>query len=270
MEELSPAERWAPIPGFDGYEASDLGRIRSVDRTVETVRGPWRLKGRVLKPVIEHTRPDYKRATVHLGKSPTLRVATLVLLAFVGPAPEGTECCHNNGNSLDNRLSNLRWDTHGENILDQVRHGTNEKRNRTHCPRGHVLAEPNLEKGRILKEGHRKCLACGRASNVVNKAKRGGTVLDMQEISDWYYGAIMRGETHEWVPLGNHKGNRTHCPRGHVLAEPNLTRSSVARGHRACLSCNRAMGYVNHHKKHGRTYDVGEEADRYYKAIMSG
>lgn len=51
-------------------------------------------------------------------------VCHLVLEAFVGPCPEGLECCHNNGNCHDNRLDNLRWDTRQANIVDRDHHGT--------------------------------------------------------------------------------------------------------------------------------------------------
>ena len=39
-----------------------------------------------------------------------------VLSAWVGPRPEGMECDHINGDSLDNRLCNLEWVTHQENM----------------------------------------------------------------------------------------------------------------------------------------------------------
>lgn len=45
-------------------------------------------------------------------------VHRLVLQAFVGPCPEGFESCHNNGNAEDNKLSNLRWDSHSSNMRD--------------------------------------------------------------------------------------------------------------------------------------------------------
>ncbi len=51
-------------------------------------------------------------------------VARIVLVAFVGPCPERMECCHNDGDETNNRLANLRWDTHSANLLDKRRHGT--------------------------------------------------------------------------------------------------------------------------------------------------
>jgi len=47
-----------------------------------------------------------------------------VLEAFVGACPPGTEGTHINGDKGDNRLENLRWATHAENIQDKDRHGT--------------------------------------------------------------------------------------------------------------------------------------------------
>jgi hypothetical protein len=44
--------------------------------------------------------------------------------AFVGPCPEGMVCCHNDGDPSNNRLENLRFDTHKANCDDKLRHGT--------------------------------------------------------------------------------------------------------------------------------------------------
>lgn len=54
----------------------------------------------------------------------TLTVGRLVLEAFVGPCPDGMECCHNDGNPANNKLDNLRWDTHQANMADAKKHGT--------------------------------------------------------------------------------------------------------------------------------------------------
>lgn len=53
-----------------------------------------------------------------------MSVTHLMLEAFVGPRPEGMECCHNDGNKYNDVLSNIRWDTHENNELDKKKHGT--------------------------------------------------------------------------------------------------------------------------------------------------
>jgi hypothetical protein len=53
-----------------------------------------------------------------------LYVHRLVLEAFVGPCPDGMEGCHGDGDTANNRLGNLRWDTPKSNRADASRHGT--------------------------------------------------------------------------------------------------------------------------------------------------
>lgn len=125
-------ESWLPIPGHSGYEVSDLGRVRSVDRVVQTVRGPWRYKGKLLDYKPSAMRRDQADRSDHGGyvmvrfryKGPLQYVHRLVLEAFVGPCPESMEGCHNNGDKSDNRLENLRWDTRSSNSFDAMKHGT--------------------------------------------------------------------------------------------------------------------------------------------------
>lgn len=50
-------------------------------------------------------------------------VHRLVLFAFVGLPPEGLIACHNDGDHLNNHISNLRWDTPESNYRDRDRHG---------------------------------------------------------------------------------------------------------------------------------------------------
>lgn len=45
------------------------------------------------------------------------------MLAFVGPKPKGTECLHVDGNHKNNKLDNLRYGTHTENMRDCSKHG---------------------------------------------------------------------------------------------------------------------------------------------------
>ena len=118
-------EVWKAIPGYEGrYEVSDQGRVRSLDRIVECfgpVKGRYLSKrsGRVLRPGPS----NFGHLSVVLGKNNTQFVHKLVLLAFVGPAPNKHECRHLNGDPADNRLENLCWGTRHENIMDSVRHG---------------------------------------------------------------------------------------------------------------------------------------------------
>jgi len=58
------------------------------------------------------------------GKRRYVRVGVLVLETFRGPAPLGMEAAHENNVKTDDRLDNLRWDTHINNCADKKRHGT--------------------------------------------------------------------------------------------------------------------------------------------------
>jgi hypothetical protein len=118
------AEVWKDIPGYEGqYQVSDMGRVKSLPRRVRCGahgRG-WRT---VPEKILRPGRSTSGHLTVTLGKRGGSRnVHALVLQAFLGPAPYGTEVCHNNGNPEDNRLRNLRYDTRSENIKDVLRQG---------------------------------------------------------------------------------------------------------------------------------------------------
>lgn len=129
---MSDAEIWKPLPGYGNhYLVSNFGRIQSRDREVKKActgigRGVCvqKYKGRLLKPFMTS---KYGHMSVHIGvdgEKHVLAMHRAVLLAFVGPAPEGMEACHNNGDASDNCLDNLRWDTHLANNRDRIKHGT--------------------------------------------------------------------------------------------------------------------------------------------------
>ena len=104
-----------------------------MDRVVMGSRGGLRkLRGKMRNPSIcVLGKSGYRCYLVGLcreGVNEVKLVHRLVLEAFVGPCPDKKECCHNNGNSLDNRLTNLRWDTRRANCLDSALHGTKAMR----------------------------------------------------------------------------------------------------------------------------------------------
>lgn len=97
---------------------------------------------------------------VDTGEKKTIKVASLVLLAFRGPRPSGLQARHANGIRTDDRLSNLNYCTPSQNVRDQVRHKTHNSASKTHCPMGHPYDGDNT-----LVEGKgqgRKCRACKR------------------------------------------------------------------------------------------------------------
>lgn len=181
---MHTTETWRWVAGYAGrYEISTEGRMRShIGKRPRLLALAIDGRGRRGVFLYNGVRGGVVHRMVHI----------LVLETFVGPRPEGMYACRNNGDALDNRLSNLRWDTPRENALDTVRHGMNRFANRIECPRGHMLAEPNLRRARMAK-GSRNCLACHRAYAVWYRAQRRGEGLDLQALSDDYYASIMGG-----------------------------------------------------------------------------
>ncbi len=57
------------------------------------------------------------------GKRIKKKNSVLVLETFVGPRPNRKVAAHGNGDSLDDRLENLRWATTKENSEDMIKHG---------------------------------------------------------------------------------------------------------------------------------------------------
>lgn len=183
-------ETWKPIAGYEGsYEVSDHGRVRSLDRIVTGANGiPMRISGRIRRPGT-HIRSGHKQIILRANGELFGRfVHRLVLEAFVGPCPEGMECCHNDGNPANNRLENLRWGTRSENVQDMLMHGTHAATKKTHCPQGHPLKRPNLIPSQE-KRGHRQCLACDRARG---RARKNPSLKPIfKKISDECYAAII-------------------------------------------------------------------------------
>jgi len=109
-------EEWRNVVGFEGlYEISNHGNVRSLKT------------GKIKNQTIN--KKD-NRPFLNLwkeNKQKIMRPHKLVLEAFVGICPQGMECCHNDGNTLNNHIDNLRWDTHTNNIHDRIKHGTTNR-----------------------------------------------------------------------------------------------------------------------------------------------
>src|SRR5262245_55590749 len=123
IENSTPEIR--PIPDAPGYGVSADGRVWTYWTRIWGKGKRLRATPRPMKP---HPLNKYGHLGVMLydmaGRGKFRSIHRLVLLTFVGPCPEGSECRHLNGNRTDNRLENLAWGTHAENGADMARHGT--------------------------------------------------------------------------------------------------------------------------------------------------
>lgn len=162
-------EEWRPVTGHQGYEVSNLGRIRSIDRTIVTKRGvAKRRKGQLLRP-FKGDRLNHQ--VVSFGHRDRHYVHTVVLEAFVGLRPEHCEACHNDGDPLNNCVDNLRWDSPSANQRDRRKHGTHHYASRTQCKWGHEYTPKNtgwrIRTGpRYVKPSRiRVCLTCVKNRN---------------------------------------------------------------------------------------------------------
>ena len=109
------AENWKSVAGFEGlYDVSDMGQVRSYRRQGSV----WnrRKEPMVLKPNF-NPQTGYLYTRLYLrGTETRIAIHKLVLEIFIGSCPFGCEACHNNGDRTDNRVENLRWDTHLANM----------------------------------------------------------------------------------------------------------------------------------------------------------
>ena len=120
-----PTERWADIPGYPGYQASDQGRIRTIDRKVLGRDGRTELhRGKVLKP--QRMKNGYLEVYISLGSGQKRKhrtVHSLVAQTFLGEQPQGCDVMHSDGNRSNNAVDNLRFGTRAENLHSTYAYG---------------------------------------------------------------------------------------------------------------------------------------------------
>lgn len=125
LKPTTPEEReeWRGIPGFYGlYEASNLGRVRRlrfINGQIDKILNDPSVKAQGKAP-----NGYWKVSLYRNGQVFQFGVHRLVLMAFIGPCPDGCEAAHKDNVKANNRLTNLEWKTHVDNIKDKIRHGT--------------------------------------------------------------------------------------------------------------------------------------------------
>ena len=113
--ELLDGEEWKSIPGFDGYEISNMGRIISKNYLGHGV-------ARLLTPMNDSN--GYYRIGLRTdGKRKSLKVHRLVAEAFVDNPEQLDEVIHVDGNKKNNCAENLAWKSLKEIINDDFSSG---------------------------------------------------------------------------------------------------------------------------------------------------
>lgn len=102
------------VPGWPEYEIDECGTVTRVAASFGTRPGKT-LKWHVM-------RNGYAKVSLcRNAKRAEYLVHRLVAAAFLGDIPDGMDVCHNDGNKLNNEISNLRIDTRAANVADNVR-----------------------------------------------------------------------------------------------------------------------------------------------------
>lgn len=114
---------WRDIENFPGYQVSDTGLVRSLNREVVGRDGvKYSHHGRNLKQDLNMDGYAIQSLWKN-GKRLHYAVHSLVARAFIGACPEGMEICHGVGGRLDNSVENLSYGTRSSNQLDRYRDG---------------------------------------------------------------------------------------------------------------------------------------------------
>ena len=106
---------WKDIPGHSGYQVSNYGEVRSVDRLIKRKNDkfPHLRRGSIIRQ--QDNGHGYKWVRMGATTKPVY-VHRLVLSVF-SPyhTPDQTDVNHKDGNKENNNIENLEWCTRSEN-----------------------------------------------------------------------------------------------------------------------------------------------------------
>lgn len=128
MTSPTVVEIWRPLAAYPGYAISNVGRVKSLPRTVSRANrwgtiSPHRVRERILKP--GRQKSGHLFVVMHIGDIEIQqRVHRLVMLEFGTPEPwAGAVVRHWDDDTENNQIGNLRWGTQTENMADAKRNG---------------------------------------------------------------------------------------------------------------------------------------------------
>ena len=156
-------EVWKPVKGYEGlYEVSNIGRVKSLDKYVQNNSKLQHRPERILKP---GGKSYSVVALCKEGKISGKTVHRLVAEAFI-PNPENKpQIDHIDTNPKNNHVSNLRWVTRSENLLNPISHKRSSESTMGHPYWGRPLTDEEkakiseANKGRVFSEEHKRKLS---------------------------------------------------------------------------------------------------------------
>lgn len=115
---LDSNEIWKDVEGYEGlYQVSNLGRVRSLPLVFKDCLGrTYRKHGKIVGGSVNHD--GYIRYSLSKNNSERKFFGhVLVMNAFCPTEDNNLEINHMNLDKSDNRLANLEWVTHKENMF---------------------------------------------------------------------------------------------------------------------------------------------------------
>lgn len=197
------AVEYRDVPGHPGYRAGDDGSAWSC----WSMGSRSRMTDSWHKLTPNESDAGYLRITMKKGGQRLLH--RVVLASFVGQCPEGMEGCHNDGDSLNNRLENLRWDTQEANEADRILHGK--------------MLEGERHPNRKLTSGTVRQIRRMYASGEYMQKE----LAEMFSVTSTNVSVVVRGETWKRSPIIPYRKHMHNGSTGEKNGSARLTEENV-------------------------------------------
>ena len=154
-------EEWKDIFQFNGYEVSNLGKVRGKDRFCG--KRSSIVKGKELTQI--PNRKGYVEVRLFLDSKSTAKIVhRLVANAFIPNCDNKSQVNHIDGNKLNNRIDNLEWVTNSENQLHAYSLGLQPSR----AGENNIKAKITDKDVTLLKQLYNSGKSVVEVSNIMN------------------------------------------------------------------------------------------------------
>lgn len=166
---------WKKIEDYPLYRISYQGEIFSCSSSLRQYKFVWE------KLNLSCNGNGYKQAAFYKDKKERkIYVHKLVLETYVSKKPGNLECCHKDGNKLNNCVSNLRWGTPLSNTRDRYAHNT--------IPFGEKHPRRVLTEEKVLK-----------IHDLKSKGLNSQQISELMNIKERTIATVIRGGNWKWL-----------------------------------------------------------------------